>query len=1577
MSLDRMRSFDGLHWQELVDRAQDAQKRGQRNAARDYYEAALWRMREATDAAPSRLVRQIARCWQVDAQYEEAYDCLTAAEAIATAHADESAIGHAINLRGIIHWQRGELDAAQTLYRQALDIAHRVSDTRLAAMAAQNIGVVANVRGDFTNAMHYYRTSLNGYRSLGLPRDVFIVQNNLGRLYTEQKKWDEAERAYDEALHIATALGELSGATMIDVNVAEMWVRRGEYPRAREACDRAMQRASNAGDEHADAEAYKIYGIIEREAGHYSEAEQHFARAEEGARRRQDVLVLAQIAHERAELFRRQGRNRDLLLSLNRAHQLYAQLRAQHAVTAVDHESRRLEKEFLDVVQRWGESIEETDEYTLGHCERVADLACTLAQRTGVDERSMFWLRVGALLHDVGKIVIPPEILNKPDKLSPDEWALMRQHTIAGVDMLRDIEFPLDIVPVVRSHHENWDGSGYPDGLARELIPLWARIVCIADAYDALTSERSYKPALSHAEAMEAMRRDVARQFDPGLFARFEEMTRDAPPPARDRASVAARVSARAGEEAVDAQDELTRALRRNAIFAVAQDLLSGDVQAQPVSLLVVDVDHFKLVNDTFGHLQGDEVLRGVAARVRTVLREGDLLGRYAGDEFVVLLPDTPNDKAVRIADRLRRAVENERLAVRGTQGASLGVTLSIGIATAPDDARQIDDLFSEADRALYEAKRAGRNAFANARTSRNAEQSPSLQVERFVGRVDDLRRLIRAIDTTFSGHPSIVALTGEAGIGKSTLVRQLRPEVRLRNGAMVAGRSLEADVKPPYGAWGEVIDGILATGLVPAREWRELPRIVPSLVQQPSGASAPNGQLENRYALLAEIAEFLRLTSSVLPLLIVLEDMQWADASTWDALEFVLDQCQREPLLFCLTIREEDSDAIRDRRQRLSRDERYSELKLQRLQFADLQTWLETAFHQGDIGTEFPAFLHRYTEGNPLLVVHVLRSLYDCGAIWYTGKRWDWQPNPQLNLPTAVADLIARRLDRLSPDARMQLTFAAVIGRTFDIDIALAAGDADEDDLLSAIDEGISAKVVEPVSGKTDHFAFTHGLIAEAIQRSVNPRRLRRLHERVAQALEQQRPAALTEIATHYDAGGNGAKAFQYAILSAERAVKVFAHDEAAASYVMAERHAPSLEELLDVRFKHAQSLDLAGKYDAAESLCDLIIAESVSSGARSPMLKVRRLRERIRSKRGEPLTATFEGCRRLLEEADRCGDVGEQIALLDMLSHTQVRMGDLEAAQHLSRRSIALAEQQGDQRGLADALMRLGSTLLERDPAEARGSYERALELFGSLGDLHGQARSSINLGIAHSKLGAAEASRRSYETGNELAKRLHAPDMVGLAALNLGVLHIKLGEHAEAEQRFAEAMQGFRTVKNEYHRVAALYNLANLARERGDHDQAVSFYDETIAAASALGHSDMEIGAYGGRGLANLARGRPNEARECLGTARIRAESHSNWWFQGRELVAALEIRLQLADGYREDAEAFLLDSLAAADLHDPYGAAWLVAEVSDTLREAGSPHVAALVARYGTLARARGFRALADRFEAASSAQRPAA
>ena len=133
----------------------------------------------------------------------------------------------------------------------------------------------------------------------------------------------------------------------------------------------------------------------------------------------------------------------------------------------------------------------------------------------------MTWLRMGAFLHDVGKTEVPVEVLNKPSGLTPEEWELMKAHTTKGDEIVAALEFPWEIRPIVRSHHEKWDGTGYPDRLAGYDIPLHARILCIADVFDALTTTRSYRPALSRAEALRIMTRDAGKHFDPELLEIF------------------------------------------------------------------------------------------------------------------------------------------------------------------------------------------------------------------------------------------------------------------------------------------------------------------------------------------------------------------------------------------------------------------------------------------------------------------------------------------------------------------------------------------------------------------------------------------------------------------------------------------------------------------------------------------------------------------------------------------------------------------------------------------------------------------------------------------------------------------------------------------------------------------------------------------------------------------------------------------------------------------------------------------------------------------------------------------------
>jgi putative nucleotidyltransferase with HDIG domain len=137
-----------------------------------------------------------------------------------------------------------------------------------------------------------------------------------------------------------------------------------------------------------------------------------------------------------------------------------------------------------------------------------------------MDSRSLFWFRLGALLHDIGKIIVPNEVLNKAGDLTDEEWAMMKRHPEAGLELVSDIDFPGDVRAIIRNHHERWDGHGYPDGLAGDAIPFAARILCVADVYDALTSARSYRDSLSPAGAADVMRASTG-QFDPQLLELF------------------------------------------------------------------------------------------------------------------------------------------------------------------------------------------------------------------------------------------------------------------------------------------------------------------------------------------------------------------------------------------------------------------------------------------------------------------------------------------------------------------------------------------------------------------------------------------------------------------------------------------------------------------------------------------------------------------------------------------------------------------------------------------------------------------------------------------------------------------------------------------------------------------------------------------------------------------------------------------------------------------------------------------------------------------------------------------------
>ncbi|HEX6388619.1 MAG TPA: diguanylate cyclase, partial [Solirubrobacteraceae bacterium] len=501
-----------------------------------------------------------------------------------------------------------------------------------------------------------------------------------------------------------------------------------------------------------------------------------------------------------------------------------------------------------------GEVVEGDDEYTGRHSKSVALLALDVADHLGLDDSGRRDVEFAALLHDVGKVVMPTEIINKPGPLSPNEWTIMRTHTVEGQRMLDRVGGVLmSVGTIVRASHESWDGSGYPDGLRGEEIPLAARIISCCDAFNAMTTDRPYRPSRPLAEAIEELQKCAGTQFDPAVvealieivggavdevesapagvsertldrlsaeLARSQPLVRRGGEGGRGGGSFRSLIEAlddgivvheeggrvracnpsaermlglRGGEledalgpgGALTIVDEDGRRLgpesfpwhvamathapcapmtlgfehpdgdvvwalvsaqplrrRRSGPRAVVtsfsdvtearrveselrelvdQDSLTGfanrrrfeeDLTRQierckrydeRAMLLILDLDDFKIVNDTYGHVAGDAVLREVAAALRGCLRTSDVLGRLGGDEFAAILPHATPAETHEIAEKVRAAMSAATVAVGAT---TVVIGASIGVA-AIDGRGAASDVIEAADSAMYAAKRA------------------------------------------------------------------------------------------------------------------------------------------------------------------------------------------------------------------------------------------------------------------------------------------------------------------------------------------------------------------------------------------------------------------------------------------------------------------------------------------------------------------------------------------------------------------------------------------------------------------------------------------------------------------------------------------------------------------------------------------------------------------------------------------------------------------------------------------------------------------------------------------------------
>lgn len=389
----------------------------------------------------------------------------------------------------------------------------------------------------------------------------------------------------------------------------------------------------------------------------------------------------------------------------------------------------QLNRLYLSTIETLAMAIDAKDQITHGHVRRVQLYASALARALGIDtDRELKAIEAAALLHDMGKLAVPEYILNKPGKLLPGEFEKMKRHASIGADILSAIDFPYPVVPIVRHHHENWDGTGYPEGLSREQIPLGARLLAVADCFDALTSDRPYRPRLADEEALRILKERRGNMYDPRVVDTFISIYRTVGVKDPELGSASSLNAIAASAQLIGTVD--ARGSRLEDITASTQEMLTvydlarsltgrldfpdaADVIAKHVKRLVPAATCVFYVYDRqrddliASHASGEHA--GVISGLRIPLGER-LTGWVAANRTTILNSDPVldlGDSARSLVPRPRSCLSTALVSDGELVGAlTLYSTAQQGFC---EDHRRIIDLISrQVSKAIYQALRLG-----------------------------------------------------------------------------------------------------------------------------------------------------------------------------------------------------------------------------------------------------------------------------------------------------------------------------------------------------------------------------------------------------------------------------------------------------------------------------------------------------------------------------------------------------------------------------------------------------------------------------------------------------------------------------------------------------------------------------------------------------------------------------------------------------------------------------------------------------------------------------------------------------
>ena len=485
--------------------------------------------------------------------------------------------------------------------------------------------------------------------------------------------------------------------------------------------------------------------------------------------------------------------HKSVLFEIEYTGKLAEEVKKQTAVA--EERSHRVEQMSLQTMQTLAHAIDAKDPYTKGHSTRVSQYSVMIAEALGWEKERVNDLRYAALLHDIGKIGVPDSILNNPKHLTEIEYSIIQSHTAMGGDILKSKIMIEMAENVARSHHERYDGKGYPQGLKGNEISEEARIVAIADAFDAMNSNRVYRKACSAAHIRNELTEGRGTQFDPvflDIFMKLWDQGRLDDIAKYDSAEEDETMEASSAllqevlekfvaQGMTDQLDIITGIMGRTAgEAAIAQAMRDGSG-----CFVFIDLDNLKKINDTYGHKAGDRVLRMMGDTL-TENGENSLCCRLGGDEFLCYMKGVTQQEA---EDRIQKTIsrfDNKKNAEAETAIASLSAGLVMCTSADP-----FMKAYNRADKALYLVKQNGKNGYKFYQQDSESFRSETVDVNKLVcgirnsgsykGAMDveyrqfaTLYEFIENIKTRFSHPFKLLMITLETTSGEAIQTEEL-----------------------------------------------------------------------------------------------------------------------------------------------------------------------------------------------------------------------------------------------------------------------------------------------------------------------------------------------------------------------------------------------------------------------------------------------------------------------------------------------------------------------------------------------------------------------------------------------------------------------------------------------------------------------------------------------------------------------------------------------------------------------------------------------------------------------------------